>query len=50
MNTNRPSDEKISKQQYRAPQITEYGNVRDITRAIGFQNNLDGVGNSRSQD
>lgn len=50
MNTNRPAEEPIVKQQYRTPQITEYGNVREITRAVGFVGNLDGVGNSRSHD
>ena len=33
-----------SQRQYRSPQVKTYGNIRDITQAVGHSGNDDGAG------
>jgi hypothetical protein len=44
--TDKPGDTDRIKKPYHKPEVTVYGNIREITRNAGSKGNLDGGGGS----
>ncbi|HEV2837419.1 MAG TPA: hypothetical protein VGW58_19010 [Pyrinomonadaceae bacterium] len=42
--TDQPRHPALNKKPYHKPQVTVYGNIREITRNVGPKGNLDGGG------